>query len=144
MKTRTLLLSVVLPSVAACGGSGASPSADASPSIHPTTDLSAPQRFRPWVDQLSLSPPIVRVGQTAVVTASVHSRSGMLSPEVSWILFAEPTSVGNGVLSSFSGSGQLRSEFQPNYKGEVVLVAYAIDSNGVPSMPTRAVFTVVL
>jgi hypothetical protein len=67
----------------------------------------------------------------------------MPSPDVSWILFAEPTSVGNGVLSELSGLGQLRSELRANYPGEVSLVAYAIESNGVPSMPTRVVVTVV-
>jgi hypothetical protein len=144
MKTRLVVLSVFLGLVAACGGrSSTSPSADASPSAFPTPDLSAPQRFRPWVDQLSVSPTSIKVGETAVVTASVHSRSGLPSPEVSWILFAEPTSVGNGVLSALTGSGQLRSEFHANYKGEVALVAYAIEANGVPSMPTRVVLTVV-
>jgi hypothetical protein len=61
---------------------------------------------------------------------------------MSWILVSEPISVGNGVLSELYGSGNLRAEFRANYKGEVTVVAYAVDSKGVPSMPARAVFTV--
>ena len=142
MKTWLLVLSAVVALGAGCrGASTTSPSEDVSPP--PMPDLSAPQRFRPWVDQLSVSPATIKVGDTTVVTASVHSRTGMPSPEVSWILLAEPTSVGNGILTELSGSGQLRSEFRANYPGDVSLVAYAIESNGVPSNPTRVQLTVV-
>ena len=141
MKTWLVLLSTFVAVMTGCGGSTTSPSSEVSPPALP--DLSAPQRFRPWVDQLSVSPATIKVGDDTVVTASVHSRAGMPSPDVSWILFAEPTSVGNGVLSELSGLGQLRSELRANYPGEVSLVAYAIESNGVPSMPTRVVVTVV-
>ena len=141
MKTRLVLLSTVVGVMAGCGGSTTAPSAEVTPPALP--DLSAPQRFRPWVDQLGASPTTVKVGEAAVITGSVHSRAGIPSPDVSWILLAEPTSVGNGVLSALSGSGQLRSELRANYPGEVSLVAYAIESNGVPSMPTRVVLTIV-
>ena len=143
MNARLFWVSVSLSVAVACGGRpSTSPSTDASPSILPSPDLSAPQRFRPFIDQLTVSPTTIKVGDTAVVTGSVRTGSGMPSAEVSWVLFAEPISVGNGVLSKLSGSGELRSEVRANYKGDVTLVAYAVDSKGVPSMPTRAVFTV--
>jgi hypothetical protein len=142
MKTRLLWVIVSLSLAVACGsGPSTSPSEDVSPPSLP--DLSAPQRFRPFINQFVASPTTIRVGETAMVTGSVRTGSGMPSPEVSWVLFAEPVSVGNGVLSQLSGSGDLRSGFQANYKGEVTLVAYAIDSRGVPSMPTRTALTVV-
>jgi hypothetical protein len=144
MKTRVLSLVVGCAIAVGCGsGSSTGPSGDPTPSVLPSPDLSAPQRFRPFIDELVAAPTAIRVGETAVLTGSVRSRSGMPSPEISWLLFAEPVSVGNGVLTALFGSGDIRSEFQANYKGEVTFVAYAVDSNGVPSMPTRTVLTVV-
>jgi hypothetical protein len=143
MKRRLSCVGILLGVAVGCGGSSSTnPSPNVSPSILPSPDLSAPQRFRPFVDQLALSPLTIKVGEVATVTGRVRTGSGMPSPEVSWILVTEPASVGNGVLSQISGSGDVRSEFRANYKGEVMLVAYAVDSRGVPSLPARTALTV--
>jgi len=142
MRTRLLwVLAWLTVSVACDSGSSTGPSADASPSGLP--DLSAPQRFRPFITGFVASPQTIKVGETASITGSVRTGAGVPSPDVSWVLFAEPASVGNGILSELSGSGDLGSRFQANYKGDVTLVAYAIDSKGVPSMPSRTALTVV-
>ena len=125
MKRQILWISVSLSLAVACGSgsTSTSPSTNTSQAVLPSPDPSAPQRFRPFIGQLIVSPTAIRVGEVAVVTGSVRTGSGMPSSEMSWILVPEPTSVGNGVLSDLHGSGDLRAEFRANYKGEVTLVA---------------------
>jgi hypothetical protein len=103
-------------------------------------DLSAPQRFRPYLTSVAVSSSTVRVGDVAVVTAELHPIPGT---RAEWIVLAEDTSRGNGVVEPRSGVGDVRTEFRANYRGEVTLFLYAVDSRGVPAVPQRVHLTVV-
>jgi hypothetical protein len=125
--------------VAGCGDH-AGTVAEIEPSPGSTPDLSAPQRFRPGLGGVTVSSTTVKVGEVAVIEAEVHAVPGT---SVEWIVLVEDASKGNGTLEPRYGTGNLRTEFRPNYPGEVSLFLYAADSRGVPAVPQRVRLAVV-
>ena len=126
-------------SLVGCGDHRPSSPEPVSGAINPP-DLSAPQRFRPYLSNAAASSATVRVGEVAVVTAELHPIPGT---RAEWIVFAEDASRGNGIVAPHSGTGDVRTEFRANYRGEVTLFLYAVDSRGVPALPQRVYLTVV-
>ena len=132
---------LVLAVVVACADHPTTPEGVANPAGVPPPDLSAPQRWRPALGTVTVTPATVKEGEVALLTADV----AFIVPgdQLKWAVVADVQSIGNGVLVPWVGTGPLRSEFHANYKGEVSLLVYAVDSRGVPAPPVRARLSVV-
>ncbi len=88
-----------------------------------------------------MTPPAVKPGETAVLTAEVPSP--LPASTMEWVVAVDDASTGNGVLRVRSGTGSIRTEFTANYPGEVAFLLHAEDSRGVPARVARATLAVI-